>query len=71
VKSASVRVGDTETFSNRMTVGFPIIGFSMESAMPPIFCQFFHWAVVGGSSAPFNTYCHWTIFRPSRVTQSQ
>src|SRR6185295_3396133 len=71
VKSASLRLGETETFSNLMTVGFPVIGFSIASPRPPTVFQSFHCTVVGGSSAPFRMYCHWTMWWPSRETHIQ
>ncbi|MDQ5857103.1 MAG: DUF2029 domain-containing protein [Acidobacteriota bacterium] len=69
--SFSSRVPETETFSKRIRTGRATKVFSSESEIPENVLQSFQSATVGSSCAPPRTYSHWTMRRPSRVTQSQ
>lgn len=69
--SFSSRVDETETFSKRIRSGRATKVFSSESEIPENVVQSFQSATVGSSCAPPRTYSHWTMRRPSRVTQSR
>src|SRR5689334_13958124 len=58
--AASSGLSETERFSNRISTGFPAIGFDVESSIGPKRRQSFQATTVGGSVPPLSTYFHWS-----------